>query len=118
MANSLYIASAEPYSGKVLISLGVMSALQKTTTHLGFFRPVARPYRLQGTDKTVSDRDVHLIRNVFGLELSEEEMYGLDATEAESLMADSKGQALYDRILSSGCCRKRRVPRFRSSGPI
>ncbi len=101
MANSLYIASAEPYSGKILVSLGVMSALQKTTTHLGFFRPIARPYRLQGTDQTVPDRDAHLIRNVFGLELTEREMYGLDATDAEALMADSKGQALYDRILAS-----------------
>jgi len=101
MANSLYIASAEPYSGKVLVSLGVMSALQKTTTHLGFFRPIARPYHLQGTDQTVADRDAHLIRNVFGLELAEEETYGLDATEAESLLADSKSQALYERILAA-----------------
>ncbi len=101
MANSLYIASGEPYSGKILVSLGVMSALQKTTTHLGFFRPIARPYRLQGSDQTVPDRDAHLIRNVFGLEQAEEEMYGLDATEAESLLADSKSQALYERILAS-----------------
>jgi phosphate acetyltransferase len=101
MANSLYIASAEPYSGKIIVSLGVMSALQKTTTNIGFFRPIARPYRLQGTDRTVPDRDVHFIRNVFGLAIKESEMYGLDAAEAESLQADSKSQALHERILAS-----------------
>lgn len=101
MANSLYIASAEPYSGKIIVSLGVMSALQKTTTHLGFFRPIARPYRLQGTGVTVPDRDVHFIRNIFNLTLPESEMYGMDAIEAESLLADSKDQVLYDQILSS-----------------
>ncbi len=101
MANSLYIASAEPYSGKIIVSLGIMSALQKTTANLGFFRPIARPYQLQGTGEKVPDRDLHLIRSVFGLTLPEEEMYGMDAYEAEALMADSKNQVLYDRILAS-----------------
>ena len=67
MANSLYIATAEPYSGKIIVSLGVMSALQKTTNRLGFFRPIARPYQLQGTGTKVQDRDAHFIRNVFRL---------------------------------------------------
>jgi phosphate acetyltransferase len=101
MANSLYIATSEPYSGKVVVSLGVMSALRKTTTNIGFFRPIARPYRLQGTDREVPDRDVHFIRTIFSLDLPESEMYGLDALEAESMLADSKGQILYDRILAS-----------------
>ena len=87
MANSLYVAAVEPYSGKIIVSLGIMSALIKTTARLGFFRPIARPYQLAGTDTLVPDRDVHLIRSVFRLDFEESEMFGMPATEAESLLA-------------------------------
>ena len=70
MANSLYIAAAEPYSGKIVVSLGVMSALQKTTTNIGFFRPIARPYRLQGGNRFVQDREVSVRKILSDVKLS------------------------------------------------
>jgi phosphate acetyltransferase len=101
MANNLYVAAAEPYSGKVVVSLGVMSALERMGSRIGFFRPVARPYRLVGTDTTVADRDTHLFRHVFKLPAPESEMYGIAAAEAESLLSDGQTERFHEKVLSA-----------------
>ena len=41
MTESLYIASLEPNSGKLVISLGVMEMLSRRVNRLGFFRPIS-----------------------------------------------------------------------------
>jgi phosphate acetyltransferase len=101
MANSLYIAATEPYSGKIVVSLGVMSALQRMGGRIVFFRPVARSYQLAGTDTIVADRDTHLMRSVFGLSTAEADMHGLTTAEAESYLADGKNELLFDRVLGA-----------------
>ncbi len=40
MAGNLYIASLEPYSGKLVITLGVMEMLSRCIDRLGFFRVI------------------------------------------------------------------------------
>ncbi|MFC6714862.1 phosphate acetyltransferase [Branchiibius cervicis] len=42
MANSVYVASAEGFSGKSTIALGVLDALVRSGERVGVFRPIAR----------------------------------------------------------------------------
>ena len=101
MANSIYISAAEPYSGKVLISLGVMDLLSRTIHRLGFFRPIANPYRLTGSDQMVVDRDIHLLHGAFRLDAAPEEMFGVTGPEAEALLAEGREAELHERILAA-----------------
>ncbi len=101
MANNLYVSASEPYSGKVLVSLGVMGLLERTISRIGFFRPVGRPCRLLGGESQVCDRDVHLMHQVFQLDSDPIEMMGATADEAAQYMADGRTVELHEKILSA-----------------
>ncbi|RLB63091.1 MAG: phosphate acetyltransferase [Deltaproteobacteria bacterium] len=101
MANSLYVSAAEPFSGKVLVSLGLMGVLERTISRLGFFRPVGRPYQLLGTETSVIDRDVHLMHEVFQLDGDPVEMIGVTAQEADTMQAEGRLTELHEKILSA-----------------
>jgi phosphate acetyltransferase len=99
MANSLYVSAAEPYSGKVLVSLGLMNLLERNISHVGFFRPVANPYRLVGREEVVADRDAYLMHGVHFLDFDLEEMYGVTSQEADEALAAGRECELHERIL-------------------
>lgn len=40
MTKTIYIASAEPYSGKAIISLGLVTMLLGKAKKVGYFKPV------------------------------------------------------------------------------
>ncbi len=101
MANSLYVSAAEPYSGKVLVSLGIMGVLERTINRIGFFRPVGRPYQLAGSDKIVPDRDVHLMHEVYRLDCEPVEMIGATAQEVDALQSAGRLAELHEKILSA-----------------
>ncbi len=101
MANSLYISGVEPYSGKVIASLGIMAMVERTGRRVGFFRPIARPFHVPGEDKEVVDRDVYLMHQVFDLPTSMAEMVGVTSQEAETLAAEGKQAAIAETILDA-----------------
>ncbi|MEO1272339.1 MAG: AAA family ATPase, partial [Myxococcota bacterium] len=101
MAKSLYISAAESYSGKVIVSLGVMDLLSRTIHRIGFFRPIARPTIPIGSDQPVVDRDVHLIHGAFQLDEPPEAMYGVTAQQAEALLAQGREADLVAQILEA-----------------
>jgi len=101
MAHNLYISAAEPYSGKVLVSLGVMGVLERTISSIGFFRPVGRPYQLAGSHQSVLDRDVHLMHEVFRLDCEPEAMIGATAEQADAMQAAGRSAALHEQILGA-----------------
>ncbi len=101
MAKRLYVSAAEPYSGKVLVSLGIMGVLERTVGRLAFFRPVGRSWRLPGEDGPVLDRDAHLMREVFRLDLAPEQMVGATGPEAAAMLAEGRADALYEKILAA-----------------
>ena len=101
MAKSLYVCGVEAYSGKVLVSLGIMAMLERMGHRAGFFRPIARPFRVPGTNREVIDRDVYLMKEVFGLGQSMEEMIGVTSQEAEAMAAAGKQGAVAEAILEA-----------------
>jgi phosphate acetyltransferase len=101
MANSLYVSAAEPHAGKVLVSLGIMSLLERRIGRVGFFRPVGVAERLGGSGVVVPDRDAYLMHEIFKLDCGIEQMYGVTSQEAESMLAAGDEGAVLQRILEA-----------------
>ncbi len=92
MADSLYIANLEKDSGKLLVTLGVLELLTRRISRVGFFRPITA-----GADKT---DDFTLIRNRYGIDLSDAQMAGISHDEASALIAAGEEQRLFREIVS------------------
>ena len=77
MADSLYILSTEPRSGKRILALGIMDMLLAKIGNVGFFRPVAN----EGPGLHKCDPAIELVAATFGLEFRCETMFGLRMDE-------------------------------------
>ncbi len=100
MANSLYISGTNPNSGKVLVSLGLMDVLERTIGRIGFFRPIGVPYRAAQNGERIADREAHLVRETFHLEVELDEMVGATAEEVEARLAAGQVGAVREEILA------------------
>jgi phosphate acetyltransferase len=88
MLQSLYIAGAEPGSGKSVVVLGMMEALSAVNRRVGFFRPVIR--RTHGQDDLIG-----LIDSRYDLPVKGEMLYGCAEETARALVAEGR----YDDLL-------------------
>jgi phosphate acetyltransferase len=93
MAKSLYVASLEPASGKLVVSLGIMEMLSRKVERLGFFRPVS-PHA------NGDDNDIAVIRCRYQLSTSETQSIGLDHEEARAMIAAGEEQRLFREVLN------------------
>src|SRR5690606_13828747 len=69
MTNAIYLTATEPFSGKSLFALGLMSLLAAKTDKLAYFKPVI------SVGKREKDRRLDLIKSHFKLAQSYEDMY-------------------------------------------
>ncbi|MEJ2715699.1 MAG: phosphate acetyltransferase [Deltaproteobacteria bacterium] len=93
MSHSLYIASAEPRSGKVVVLLGIMEFLSRHSRKIGFFRPVIRSL-------DVPDSAIELVCSRYGLQFPYETMYGIAYDDALELMSTGGYDDLLKDILN------------------
>ncbi len=63
MERKIFITSTEPRSGKSLITIGLMHALQGIIPKVGYMKPIGQRY-LGGSS---IDEDARLVRDIFGL---------------------------------------------------
>jgi len=63
MSNNIFIASTEPRTGKSLVTLGLIHALQGIIPQVKYMKPVGQLY---SPGKTI-DKDAELIKNTFNL---------------------------------------------------
>jgi phosphate acetyltransferase len=92
MSKSLYITSLEPGSGKSIVALGFMEQLSGRLKSVGVFRPVI-------TGGPEADRFITLMTERYHLTCPAEDLYGVTMEAALSLLAASKHDELYTRIL-------------------
>ena len=78
MARSIYIAGAEPGSGKSVIALGLMERLIADGRRAGFFRPVVR-------SGGSADGLIRLMSARYALAAPYEAMYGVNGRRAAEL---------------------------------
>ena len=92
-SNSLYIASMEPHSGKLLITLGMMEMLSGKVDKIAFFRPII--------DETNGpDNDIKLIRNKYCPDMTYEQCYGFESEEVKKFAANGNMKEFYVALLS------------------
>ncbi len=89
---NLYVASLEPQSGKLMVTLGVMELLTRYVSKVGFFRPVIRTGKGR-------DHDLNTIIRLYNLELSYDEAYAFTVEEAEAMAAAGRGKELIQGVL-------------------
>ncbi|MGV3640155.1 MAG: phosphate acetyltransferase, partial [Adhaeribacter sp.] len=95
MTKTIYIASAEPYSGKAIISLGLVNMLLGKAQKVGYFKPVIN----QAPDQ---QRDVHIetIRTYFNLPFRYEDAYAFTRAEMMRLLETGGQGEIIDRIIT------------------
>ncbi len=93
MAENLYIASLEPHSGKLVVTLGIMEMLSRRVNRLGFFRTIA---------PVEADRDNHiqLLTHRFNLAQKPADMVGVTHEQARAWIADGEERKLFREIVS------------------
>ena len=92
MAQKIFIASTEKQSGKSLVTLGLMSALQGIVPNVGYMKPIG-----QGeSDKGTVDEDADLIKSIFDLKDSPENLSPLSMEEARN-----NKDALFEKVFKS-----------------
>jgi len=94
MSENLYIASLEPNSGKLVITLGVMEMLSRRVERLGFFRTIS-PVSAK------EDNHIRLLSGRFNLCQDEpEKMVGITHEQARARIAAGEERRLFREIVA------------------
>lgn len=104
MSNSIFIATTEPYSGKSLVSLGIMEMLLRRAPRVGIFRPV-----IKTPPPGERDKNIELLRQYFQLDIDYEAAYAFRRRDAVHLISHGRMDELLDRIIEKyktleACC--------------
>jgi len=91
--SSLYLASLEPTTGSLFISIGLMDILKSRYEKVAFFRPVIK-------QKSKDDGDIIFMREHYSLTQSYEESYCFNVTEVEKLIIEDKIDHLLTTIIA------------------
>ena len=93
MVKNLYIASLEPNSGKLVVTLGIMEMLSSRVDRLGFFRTIIN----HAPEK---DNHFQLINKRLNLSLNLEQMYGVSHDQARAWIAAGEERRLFREIVA------------------
>lgn len=90
---SLYIASMEANSGKLLVTLGIMNLLTHRFKKVAFFRPII--------DVGIElDNDIELIRKQYCAEMNYQDCYAFNTDEVKTLASEGRLKELYETLLN------------------
>ncbi len=95
MSKSLFIATAEPYSGKSIIALGLVDMLLSKAHKIGYFKPIINT-------EPGEKKDVHIetILNYFNLPVAYEDTYAFTRRQALQLIESGNQGEIFDTIIS------------------
>jgi len=95
MAKTIFIASAEPGSGKSIVTIGLVNMLLCKTQKIGFFKPV-----INSDPKEKKDIHIQTVLEYFKLPIKYEDAYAFTRQEAlEYIERESRGEMI-DTIIS------------------
>ncbi len=93
MKKSLYIASLEPNSGKLVVTLGTMEVLSRQVERLGFFRVIT-------PGSAEEDNHIRLLASRYKLCMTADEMVGVTHEQAKTWIAAGEEKRLLSEIVS------------------
>ncbi|TDD95918.1 phosphate acetyltransferase [Flavobacterium cellulosilyticum] len=85
MNKAIYIATSEEYSGKSIITLGLMSMLIGKTAKVGYFRPI-----VEDIEDGKIDNHIETVITHFGLDIDFHDAYAI--TKSKLIKKKNKGQ--------------------------
>jgi len=95
MIKSIFISSAEPYSGKSLVTLGVFEAILRKTKKVALFKPIIRDRGAKTKDK-----NIEMILDFNNLEQSYEDSFVFYRREAQELFGSGKQDEFIEKIIN------------------
>jgi len=96
MIKSIFISSAEPYSGKSLITLGIFEAILRKTKKVAFFKPIIRD-----KDEGEKDKNIELILDYYNLDQSYNDSFAFKRTEAQELFGQDKQDEFIEKVINN-----------------
>ena len=91
---SVYVAATCPYSGKSLISLGILQMVMRRTPNIGYFRPI-----IDYLDDGIKDNHIETMISFFNLNQSYEDAYAFTKSEIIDLQNSGRLNDAYDSII-------------------
>ncbi|MDO4781807.1 MAG: phosphate acetyltransferase [Capnocytophaga felis] len=92
MNKSVYIITSDTYSGKSIVTLGVMQMIMRNTTKVGYFKPILE-------SKSQKDNHITTILSHFQLDMEYDDAYVFTRSEVASLKNKGKIGEVYDTII-------------------
>ena len=92
---NIYISATEPRSGKSIFALGLMNLFKRRVSHVGFFKPISN------NPVSSADEDVVMIKQLFNLDPSVEDLSPLHIEQASKLLASGGEEELATKVLHS-----------------
>jgi len=89
---SIYIASAQPRAGSLIIAIGLMEMLKGRYEHVAFFRPII-------PDGDEKENDIEFMLKHFELDISYEACCGFKVSEYTEAYADGTEEELYESLI-------------------
>jgi phosphate acetyltransferase len=94
MIRSIFITSAEPYSGKTLVTIGLFEAILRKTKKVALFKPIIRD-----RDDKKRDKSIELILDQYELKQKYEDSFVFLRKEAQYLLGHGKQDEFLDAII-------------------
>ncbi len=94
MNKAVYIATIEPFSGKSLISIGLMNELLIRKSKVGYFRPVINDY-----PEGKKDNHILTMLNYFKLDLAYNDAYGFTRSQMINLLNKGEEKKILETII-------------------
>ncbi|GAA4374065.1 phosphate acetyltransferase [Hymenobacter koreensis] len=94
MTKTVFIASAEPYSGKSLVALGLVNMLLSKAQKVGYFKPIINA-------DAAGQRDVHIntVLQYFNLPIAYEDTFAYTGTEVLRLIETDRQGEMLDTVI-------------------
>jgi phosphate acetyltransferase len=94
MTKNVFIASAEPYSGKSVVALGLMNMLLGKAQKVAYFKPIVNP-----DPKEKKDVHVNTVLSWFKLPVRYEDAYAFTREQAMKLLEGQNRNEMIDTII-------------------
>ncbi|MCB0046922.1 MAG: phosphate acetyltransferase [Caldilineaceae bacterium] len=95
MTNAMYLATMEAYTGKSLVSLGLVEMILRKTARVAIFRPVISGSRDE------RDKNIDLLLQHFQLDQAYDETYAFTRAEAAQLLSHGRYDDALDKVFQS-----------------
>ncbi len=94
MNKAVYIATIEPFSGKSLISIGLMNELLIRKSKVGYFRPVINDY-----PEGQKDNHILTMLDFFKLDMKYDDAYAFSRSEMVKLLNQGQEKKIIEKII-------------------